>query len=251
MYDSYAQFYDGSGQIRFSLLFFQYLQDLLALHPLPPQEAGPRRALDLACGTGTLTMLLGDAGWDATGLDRAQAMLEQARRKGATLASAAHWVLGDLRALPRWEQPFDLVTCVYDSLNYLLHEDELRACFVGVAAALRVGGVFVGDMNSRHVLREVWVGDEVLEQPGYIQVGQLAFDEASDSSTLQLTGMVGDDRGGYRRFVERHVQRAYDPELVAEAMARAGLTVEGFYDAFTEDAPGPKAPRFVWVARKR
>lgn len=250
MYESYAQFYDTSGQIRFSLLFFQYLHDLLERVPLPARLGGPRRALDLACGTGTLALLLADAGWEATGLDRAPAMLARARAKGEALGIAATWVEGDLQALPRWGQPFDLITCVYDSLNYLLHEAELRACLAGVAASLRHGGLFVGDLNSHHVLSTVWIGDEVLEQPGYVQVGQITFDAASECSRLLLVGMAGDDERGYQRFVEHHTQRAYATERLTSLLEEAGLRVEACFDAFTTEPPGPEAPRLVWVARR-
>lgn len=249
MYDLYAQFYDGTGQIRFSLLFYQYLQDLLASHPLPPPLSGSRRALDLGCGTGTLALLLADGGWQASGLELSPAMLGQARQKAAALGLEPELVQGDMRDFAgRW-QDLDLVTCVYDSLNYLLEPDDLLACFRSVAAVLRPGGVFVADLNSRYVLQEVWVGTEVHEQNGYVQVQQLCFDALNDCSHLRLTGMVGDDEHGYARFDEQHIQRAYDPELVTSLLAVAGMPVEGYYDAFTVQPPGPQAQRLVWVAR--
>lgn len=249
MYDHYAQFYDSTGQLRYSLLFAQYLQELLAAHPLPPQQHEQRRALDLACGTGTFALLLADDGWQATGLDRSAAMIAQARQKALSLGLPLDLREGDLQALPQWAQPFDLATCLYDSLNYLLDVADLAACFAGVAAALRPGGLFVADMNSRHVLQHVWVGTEVLEQPSYTQLSRIAFDAGSDRSALHLTGFVGDDAGGYTRFDEQHTQQAYDPGVVTALLEAAGLRVEGCYDAFTLAAPGPASPRFVWVAR--
>src|ERR671930_2794729 len=74
IYHDYAPFYDGSGQIRFAVLMGQYLREVLARHPV----AG-RRALDLACGTGTLAAILADAGGDVVGLDRSEPMLVIAR----------------------------------------------------------------------------------------------------------------------------------------------------------------------------
>jgi SAM-dependent methyltransferase len=251
MYEHYAQFYDATGQIRYSLLFHQYLTDLLAAHPLPLARS-ERWALDLACGTGTFALLLADAGWRVTGVDRARAMLQQAQQKGEALQLAVEWVVADLRALPTAQlgRCYDLVTCLYDSLNYLLTDDDLAACFRAVAALLRPGGLFIADMNSRYVLQHVWVGCEVHEQHGYTQVQQIAFDAASDRSTLRLIGMVGDDEQGYARFEEQHTQRAYNPERVAALLQAAHLQVEAAYDAFTTASPGPEAQRFVWVCRK-
>src|SRR3954463_8308842 len=96
IYHDYAPFYDGSGQLRFAVLMAQYLRELLDRHPV----AG-RRALDVACGTGTLALLLADEGWDVTGLDSSAAMLDQADAKAETMATQGQvmFVQGDMRHL--------------------------------------------------------------------------------------------------------------------------------------------------------
>jgi ubiquinone/menaquinone biosynthesis C-methylase UbiE len=93
-YQEYAPFYDGSGQMRFAILMDQYLSEVLARHLV----AG-RRALDLACGTGTLALLLANAGWEVVGLDASAEMLAQAKAKAANLETrgSATFVLGDMR----------------------------------------------------------------------------------------------------------------------------------------------------------
>ncbi|HRC74173.1 MAG TPA: class I SAM-dependent methyltransferase [Kouleothrix sp.] len=93
-YQAYAPFYDITGQIRFAVLMAQYLREILGRHPAPR-----RRALDLACGTGTLALMLADDGWDVVGLDVSEAMLGQARAKAANLDTpgSAAFVCGDMR----------------------------------------------------------------------------------------------------------------------------------------------------------
>src|SRR5215510_6618963 len=135
IYQDYASFYDGSGQIRFAVLMGQYLREVLARHPV----AG-RRALDLACGTGTLAIILADDGWQVLGLDRSAPMLAIARERAADGGYEIAFVEGDMRSLNEERRTknddelsqkndpsfiihlssFDLVTCTYDSLNYLL-----------------------------------------------------------------------------------------------------------------------------------
>jgi len=94
IYHDYAPFYDGSGQLRFAVLMAQYLAELLQRHPVTG-----RRALDLACGTGTLALDLADKGWDVVGLDGSAAMLELARAKAANLDTLGRvaFVRGDMR----------------------------------------------------------------------------------------------------------------------------------------------------------
>jgi len=244
IYDRYAPLYDGSGQVRFALLTHVYLGELLARHPVAGWSA-----LDVACGTGTLVALLTAEGWAVTGVDASPQMLAQASAK---LAGAARLVEGDMRRLDAILPPavFDLATCTYDSLNYLLDAADLAACFAGVARALRPGGLFVGDMNTRHFLEHDWPPCEIREDEGYVQIERAAFDPETAVSTLLLSGFVGDDEGGYERFDEVHRERGYPPAEVDALLAAAGLAVEARYDGFTLSPPGPHSQRIFWVARK-
>jgi len=269
IYHDYAPFYDGSGQLRFAVLMGQYLRELLERHPV----AG-RRALDVACGTGTLALLLADDGWDVTGLDSSAAMLEQAVAKAESMDTFDHvaFVQGDMRGLlNNDERPatnderapidttssfvlrpssFDLVTCVYDSLNYLLDERDLVACFMGMARVLAPGGLLVADMNTRYFLEHDWGTCEVIEQPGFVQVTQSYFDPVAECSTMALTCFAGDNQQGYMRFDETHIERSYAPELVEHLLRSAGLQVEALYDCFTFQPIAERTQRFAWVARK-
>jgi SAM-dependent methyltransferase len=210
--------------------------------------------LDLACGTGTLALCQAGEGWHVVGLDGAPAMIAQAEAKaaGAALPGSARFILGDMRRADRALPPgsFDLVTCTYDSLNYMTSEADLLACFESAAYALAPGGLFIGDMNTRHFLEFEWGACAVREQEGFVQVEQSHFDPQSATSTMVLTGFVGDDVAGYERFDEVHVERAYPPELVRDLIERAGLRVEACYDSFTTTPPGPRTQRIFWAARR-
>jgi len=249
IYARYAPLYDASGQVRFALLSHAYLRELLVRHP-----ANGRRALDLACGTGTLALLLADEGWSVTGLDSSAAVLAQAEAKAAGGPTSAHvsFVLGDMRQVAGVvpADSFDLATCTYDSLNYMLSAADLAACFVAAAHALAPGGLYVADMNTRHFLEFDWGECAVREQDGYVQIERSQFDPAEGTNSMRLTGFVGDDASGYERFDELHVERAYPPELVDTLLEQAGLRVEAQYDSFTFSSPGPHTQRIFWVARK-
>lgn len=246
-YERYAPLYDQSGQMRFAVLVHLYLRDLLRQHPV-----SGRRALDLACGTGTLALLLAADGWEVTGLDRSAAMLAQAAGRAAGADEHARFVHGDMRDLEGLvpATAFDLVTCTYDSLNYMPTEADLAACFHAVAGVLAPGGLYVADMNTRHFLEHDWGECVIQEHDGYVQIERSHFDGASERNVMVLTGFVGDDDQGYERFDELHVERAYPPETVTALMERAGLRVEALYDSFTLQPPGPETQRIFWVARK-
>lgn len=271
IYEAYAPFYDGSGQIRFAVLMDHYIGELLEQHPV-----SGRRALDLACGTGTLALLLADRGWDVLGIDASETMLAIARIKATSMDTPGRvtFASGDMRSVMTSDQrpatsdqgringdalspsvlspqSFDLVTCTYDSLNYLLSEADLAACFAGAAWALAPGGLFVGDMNTPYFLEHVWEPCLVEETDGFVQVAQSSFDPVTGRSAMLLTGFDGDDEDGYERFEELHVERAYPPEQVAALLESAGLAVEAAYDCFTHHPHHERSHRIAWVARKR
>ncbi|WP_254151008.1 class I SAM-dependent methyltransferase [Candidatus Chloroploca mongolica] len=247
-YQRYAQAYDQSGQVRFALLVHIYLREILALHPVQG-----RRLLDLACGTGTLAFLMAERGWSVVGVDSSAAMLAMAAERVAENPGATvQFLQGDMRTLAGAVPPaaFDLVTCTYDSLNYMLTHDDLAACFASAALALAPGGLYVADMNTRHFLEFAWGTCAIHEQSGYVQLERSHFEPTSSISTMLLTGFLGDETSGYERFDELHVERAYPPDEVAALFKRAGLTVEASYDSFTLSSPGPETQRIFWVARK-
>ena len=244
VYSEYAAVYDRTGQIRFAILAEQYLREILALHPV----AG-KRMLDLACGTGTLALLQAESGWEVVGLDAAPAMLAQARAKQQAAGVTATFVEADMRHFAL-AQPVDLATCFYDSLNYLLEEDALLACFQSVYRALAPGGIFGFDLATDYFLRMYWQGTETFQGDHYTQVMNSSFDAATGHSTLILTGRVDEPAGEAREFREVHVERAYAPDHVRRLLETAGLVPEALYDCFTHQEPNDESLRHFWVARK-
>jgi predicted TPR repeat methyltransferase len=249
IYDRYAAVYDGSGQIRFALLLAAYLDEVLQRH-----EVRGRRMVDLACGTGTLALMMAEQGWLVTGLDSSAAMLAQAREKVMYAAhqEAVLLLQGDMRDGARLlpAESADLVTCTYDSLNYMLTERDLGACFRSVAYILAPSGLLIADMNTRHFLEHDWGECVIHELPQYVQVEQSYFDPQLDIVTMALTCFVGDDKRGYERIDELHRERAYDDDVVRRLITTAGLVVEATYDSFTFEAPAATTQRIFYLARK-
>ncbi|MDP9314720.1 MAG: class I SAM-dependent methyltransferase [Chloroflexota bacterium] len=246
-YDAYAAAYDRSGQLRFSILMDVYLRDLLRSHAVPGWTM-----VDLACGTGTLALLMAERGWTVLGLDNSPAMLAQAEQKRATLNKpvAVQFGQADMRDFAL-ATPVDLVTCCFDTLNYLTAEAELACCLAAVARALVPQGLFCFDLATDYFLRHYWQGVEFEEFDGYSQVMHSHYDAATGCSTLVLTGFTATASGSYQRFREVHVERAYPDVVVRQLLAQAGLVVEAVYDCFTLQPPNERSLRLMYVARRR
>jgi ubiquinone/menaquinone biosynthesis C-methylase UbiE len=122
IYHDYARLYDRSGQLGFSLRMIHYLDELLAIYP-----ANGHSMLDLACGTGTVAIAMAGKSWQVQGLDGSAEMLRQAEEKTPADVTI-RWSQQDMRSFSSAE-PVNLVTCLYDSLNYMLINDDLVAVF--------------------------------------------------------------------------------------------------------------------------
>jgi len=245
IYDEYAEVYDDSGQIIFSIKMIPYLAELLQRHPAPGHSI-----LDLACGTGTVALSFAHQGWEVYGVDASSGMLQQARRKAEEANQILTLSQQDMRhfVLP---QPVAVVTCLYDSLNYMLTLNDLHKVFAGVSTALTPGGVFMGDMNTKVTLEEVWGNNTFfVENPEMALVLRSGYEPNSGLSTVDIVGFVRQEGDLYARFDEHHSEVAYDNAQVHSALEAVGLEVEAAYKCFQFDPLDKDTRRIMWVARK-
>lgn len=209
---------------------------------LGPVSPSPATALDLACGTGALTAELQARGLSVTGLDASAEMLEVARERlpGTRLVQA------DLRDFELGER-FDLVTCVFDSLNNLTRDGDLGRALQRMAAHLSPGGLLAFDVNTRTGVRDLWEG-EVMEglapMPGGREVHyhwSHHYDPEAQLGTVQAVCRVGD-----REFIELHTERGYDVADLEPLLWASGLASWLFCEYPDYADPLPDSPR-IWV----
>jgi ubiquinone/menaquinone biosynthesis C-methylase UbiE len=243
-YDQYARVYDDSGQIAFSLRMIPYLQELLQRHPVPG-----RSMLDLACGTGTVALSFAQQGWEVYAVDASAAMLDQGRSKAEESGLTLTFSQQDMRqfVLPH---SVALVTCLYDSLNYMLTLADLKKVFDRVAGVLAPGGLFLGDMNTQVTLEELWGNNTFfVDREAMSLVLRSGYESATRLSTVHIVGFVRRPDGTYSRFDEHHTEIAYETEQVQVALDGAGMQVEASYECFLFSQPNSRSRRIMWAAR--
>jgi ubiquinone/menaquinone biosynthesis C-methylase UbiE len=244
IYRDYARVYDQSGQLAFSLKMISYLNRLLERHAVEGKVL-----LDLACGTGTVALAQAEAGWRVYGVDGSAEMLAQARQKAQENGVTALWSQQDMRSFILPER-VHLVTCLYDSLNYMLTSEDMLAVFRRVFAALQPEGLFLFDMNTAWVMATVWDDATYCSDTAELTVVlQSQYDDTRQRVEIYLTCF---QREGelYRKIVERHTEQAYPPEQIATLLNDAGFRVEAQYDCFSFRAPTTTTTRMMWVARR-
>ncbi|NLG28879.1 MAG: class I SAM-dependent methyltransferase [Chloroflexi bacterium] len=244
MYEDYAAVYDAAGQLQFSQRMVPYLQRLLGRHPAPGTTLA-----EVACGTGTVAVAMARAGWRVYGVDGAPAMLEQARAKARAEGVQIDWSVQDMRsfALP---QPVHLVTCLYDSINYMLTSDDLSAAIQRAYSALTPQGLYLFDMNTAAVMATWADGTYFTDTETLTWIMSTDYDPRRQRTTVRVTCFERLDAGGlYRKIAEEHAEQAYPEEHVATLLVDAGFAIEGHYSCFTLSKSTPATFRIMWVAR--
>jgi SAM-dependent methyltransferase len=210
-----------------------------------------RRLLDVACGTGKSMLPLLAKGYEVTGCDVSEQMLAVA---AARVPPATRLVCADMRALPSLGQ-FDLITCLDDSVNYLLGDSDLVSAMQSMRDQLAPGGVLIFDVNSSSGHRDsyesawvaqddgvflCWHGDGCDEPPSLLGTASIEIFEAGSS-------------GVWRRATSTHTQRHWGQEAIRAGIERSGLRLRGIYGQLRGGVLEPRAdelrhPKHVYVA---
>lgn len=208
----------------------------------------PRRVLELACGTGNMTLLLARRGYEMVALDSSLSMLEKARGKAARQGLKVLFIHADMRDF-RLDVPVDAVICVFDSINYLTTAEDLLSAFRSVNKSLKSSGLFVFDMNTEHRLATIPEGVSIMEDEDYVLIWHDMPEPGTSSWKVKLTGFLKSGRL-WERFEEYHVEKAFPCNRVAELLREAGFAVEGVYDTLSFEPAHVRTARAYFVARK-
>jgi SAM-dependent methyltransferase len=212
VYDAFTRAYDYER-------FLTVIEQLALEHGL----AG-RDVLDVACGTGKSFMPLLRRGYRVTACDLSPEMVRLAQSKSE---GKARVVVADMRALPELGQ-FDLITCLDDSINYLLTDGEVAAALGGIARLLRPGGLLLFDLNSLRTYRSVFSQTFASDEDGvfFCWRGDTSPRlEAGGRAAATLEAFLPRSGGSWSRRCMRHVQRHHPPTTMSLISAAAGLDV--------------------------
>ena len=186
------------------------------------EHVQPHSVLDLACGTGSLSLLLARRGYRVIGADLSSDMLAEAEQKAQALPENRPFFICQPMQRLRLAEPVDAVICALDSLNYVTKPADCRKTFRRVYDALTPGGLFVFDINTPAKLRGL--------------DGQVFLDETDDTycvwrteyrrglCTYYMDLFTLAEDGSWDRSFELHRQRGYSVEQLTQWLEEAGFT---------------------------
>ena len=212
-------------------------------------ESGAR-LLEYACGTGNITLPLARRGYRVTAVDISEEMLLRAQEKTRKGALQIKYACSDM-SIFELNKPMRAAVCACDGVNYILDNDSLGSFFKKAYHNLEQGGVLLFDISSAYKLQYV-LGNEFYFDDGDRETyfWQNAYDEKEGLLTMDITLFV-EEEGVYKRFDERHVQRAWRIEELTSGLQDAGFTDVRAYAFLSMDPPTKESDRIQFAATRR
>ncbi len=208
----------------------------------------PRTAVDLACGTGSVALLLARDGLQVTGVDMSEEMLTVACQKAQELDTPPVFVCQPLQEL-RLPRAVDLAVCALDSLDYITNPRDCQEAIRRVYKVLNPGGIFIFDVNTPEKLRAM-DGQVFLDEDDDVYcVWRGEFDEETNICSYGMDLFQRDGGAWYRSF-EEHREYAYSQEQLVGYLKDAGFTGIRVYGDRRFKAPQPGEQRIYISARK-
>ena len=248
LYDRFASIYQRGPYIRFSqVLAESVLPDYLAEIGVDPHDL-----LDAACGEGSFAVGMAEKGYQVTGLDQSRQMIGLARKRAREAGAAVRFLVEDMRSIP-FESKFDLVTCFFDSLNYLLTVGDLKDAFQNAYDALRPGGLYIFDMNTIYGLVVDWMREETYiqnEADDFFELHRQFYDYENQVATMQITIFVR--RGKlWERIEETHQERGYPIADIQFLLSETGFEIAGMYGSLKKRSEVQNTSPRVWFAVRK
>ncbi|KAA9026375.1 class I SAM-dependent DNA methyltransferase [Niallia endozanthoxylica] len=211
-----------------------------------------KNLLDLACGTGELSIQLAEEGYHVTGVDLSADMLAVAKEKAEKKGYSLFFVEQDMSELEGLDQ-FDIIGIFCDSLNYLQTEREVVQTFERVCQHIKPEGLFLFDVHSINKINTLFIDQTYAyngEDVSYIW--QCFEGEHPNSVEHELTFFQLDNQTNqYHRYDELHLQRTFSARQYEQWLWETGFELLDVSADFLGSKPNEKSERIFFTARKQ
>jgi SAM-dependent methyltransferase len=242
-----ANTFQGLHARHYDLIYARkpYAEEARFVHELIGAEPG--RLLDVACGSGRHARELAALGWEVVGVDYSADLLEHAAAAGLEVHEQ------DMRTLDVPGEPFDAVTCLFDSIGYPQEDDGVVAALAGMRRHLARGGrVAVEFLHAPALLAAadpVRVRRFELPDGGtLVRISETELDRAANVMHVSYEVIELRPDGSYEREMETQSNRFFHVEEMRELMGRAGLRVDRFVPAYEDGEIGQETFHVIAVA---
>jgi SAM-dependent methyltransferase len=244
---------------KFAYLYDELMQDApydqwinFVLEHLKEQHLEGNSLLDLACGTGELSVRFAQHGFKVTGVDLSSDMLAVASAKAEGHGVKIPFFEQDMAELEGLGS-FDIIGIFCDSLNYLLTEEKVLNSFIKASQSLKKDGILFFDVHSIFKIKELFIDQTFTLCDEHIAYIWNSFPGTYPNSVEhELSFFVKDPSDGkYNRFDEFHEQRTFSIDQYSGWLEEAGFEILEISADFEEKTPQPDSERIFFMARKK
>lgn len=246
MYTVLASFYDKlNASVDYDGIF-RMIRDIF-------NENGIQKGatlLDLACGTGTLTVKFGEDGYDMIAVDLSEDMLMTARDNSDERELYPLYLCQDMRALDLYGT-VDGGYSSLNSLNYLEKESEVKTVFSRLKHFVAPGGIFVFDVNTAYKFYHTYGENTyVYDEEGVYCIWQNTLEASPLAANFDLTFFVEGKGGRYTRLEESQRQIYLSREVIEAAYTENGFETVAVYGSHERTAPKDDDEALWFVIRR-
>lgn len=244
-YEALAASYDGLTRDIPYEKYLRFFKTLLRRHGVTATTV-----LDLACGTGSLSVLLAKHGYRVLGVDRSEEMLTVAAEKAMELEENQPFFVAQPMQRLKIPEPVDACVCALDSINYVTKPQDVQKAFRRVYESLRPGGLFVFDINTPYKLESLDGQVFLDETEDSYCVWRAVYDKRHSLCRYGMDLFQQANDGLWERSFEEHVERAYTPEELSDWLADAGFAQIEQFGNLRLEAPENTELRIFFAAKK-
>lgn len=244
-YSGFAIFYDELTQNVEYAKKADYFLEIFKRHK---HNAG--LTLDLACGTGTLTLELKKRGIDIYGADASYEMLSVAQQKAQENGQEILFLCQKMQNLDLYGS-IDTCICSLDSINHLTSLKDVQRTFDRISLFMNPNGLFVFDANTVYKHKYI-LGDNcyIYDKDKVFCAWQNNYNETNHKVIITLDFFEPDGKI-YRRISEQFSERAYTHDEMSDMLNKSGFIIEAVYNDMSFDSPKENSEREVYIARKK
>ena len=209
---------------------YQKLSDFLVQQIRGNEKRDTKIILDLACGTGVITLKLREKGYDMIGIDLSEEMLSVAREECYERnISDVLWLCQDMTDFELFGT-IDACVCCLDSINYLTSIEDVKKCFSLVYNYLVPNGIFVFDINTPYRFENVYANNDfVIESGSSLCAWQNSYNKKSKLCHFYLSIFQENDDGTYTRSDETQTEKCYSYKQIQKALSECGFEIISVY----------------------
>ena len=215
-----------------------------------PSEQYPK-LLDIGCGTGTLSALFHEAGYEVSGIDLSEEMLAIAQERFQMANVSIPLYAMSMDEIEGFSE-IDVVTIPIDSINYLAEDQSVKETFRLIFESLRSGGQLFFDVHSLYKMDVIFMDSPFTYDDGDITyLWYTEQGEENHSVFHQMTFFVRDEVSDlYERFEEEHYQRTYPIETYLQWLKDVGFSNVHITADWTNETPINESERIFIRAIK-